>query len=136
MTAALLRWWTVPKHNSHSNPSSTGESRGSRKNLSLPSLALSTAHIHSSEYRNMVCWPAIGKVTFRQVRPPHQESKLRQKIWRGWKWNSSLETRNEVTSAAAIFCERSAILGTGIAANEVPFLSFGKTSFYNLLRRS
>ena len=26
MTAAQLRWWTVPRLNSHSNPSSTGES--------------------------------------------------------------------------------------------------------------
>ena len=31
MTAALLRWWTVPRLNSHSNPSSTGESSTAKK---------------------------------------------------------------------------------------------------------
>ena len=33
MTAALLRWWTVPRLNSHSNPSSTGESSTAKKVL-------------------------------------------------------------------------------------------------------
>jgi len=31
MTAALLRWWTVPRLNCHSNPSSTGESSTAKK---------------------------------------------------------------------------------------------------------
>ena len=31
MTAALLSWWTVPRLNSHSNPSSTGESSAAKK---------------------------------------------------------------------------------------------------------
>jgi len=31
MTAALLRWWTVPRLKSHSNPSSTGESSTAKK---------------------------------------------------------------------------------------------------------
>jgi len=31
MTAALLSWWTVPRLNSHSNPSSTGESSTAKK---------------------------------------------------------------------------------------------------------
>ena len=31
MTAALLRWWTVPRLNSHSKPSSTGESSTAKK---------------------------------------------------------------------------------------------------------
>ena len=35
MTAALLRWWTVPRLNSHSNPSSTGESSTAKKLLTL-----------------------------------------------------------------------------------------------------
>ena len=33
MTAALLRWWTVPRLNSHWNPSSTGESSTAKKTL-------------------------------------------------------------------------------------------------------
>jgi len=33
MTAALLRWWTVPRLNSHLNPSSTGESSTTKKYL-------------------------------------------------------------------------------------------------------
>ena len=33
MTAALLSWWTVPMLNSHSNPSSTGESSTAKKTL-------------------------------------------------------------------------------------------------------
>ena len=33
MTAALLRWWTVPRLNSHSNPSSTGESSTAKKQV-------------------------------------------------------------------------------------------------------
>ena len=32
MTAALFRWWTVQRLNSHSNPSSTGESKAAKKN--------------------------------------------------------------------------------------------------------
>ena len=31
MTAALLRWWTVPRLNTHLNPSSTGESSTAKK---------------------------------------------------------------------------------------------------------
>jgi len=31
MTAAQLRWWTVPRLNNHLNPSSTGESRTAKK---------------------------------------------------------------------------------------------------------
>jgi len=33
MTAALLRWLTVPRLNSHSNPSSTGEISTAKKKI-------------------------------------------------------------------------------------------------------
>jgi len=36
MTAALLRWWTVPRLNSPSNPSSTGESSTAKKSCPNP----------------------------------------------------------------------------------------------------
>ena len=54
MTAALLRRWTVPRLNSHSNPSSTGESSTAKKVCLCVPLLLSKWHCLTGEVQQVL----------------------------------------------------------------------------------